>query len=282
MNCVNDLEVKFTVASALKEDIGKRDITTEDSVPKNKAAKAAILAKEDFVVCGLNIASLAFRLYDKNIKFKPLLTEGAFAKKGQVIAAVSGKARSILTSERVALNLLSLLCGISTKTRLFVEAVKPHKVKIIDTRKTIPGLRILQKYAVRMGGGYNHRMRLDEMYLVKDNHLAIIRDLSALKKLKRNYDLEIEVKNLKEFKDALKLSPEIIMLDNMSVGDIRKAVRIRNSLSGKSHQKTPKLEASGGITLKNVREVASCGVDMISVGALTHSVKSVDISLEIQ
>jgi nicotinate-nucleotide pyrophosphorylase (carboxylating) len=217
---------------------------------------------------------------DKNIKFKPMVEEGAFVKKGKIIAHIYGKTRSILTAERVALNFLSFLSGISTETRKFVDAVRPYKVKIMDTRKTIPGLRLLEKYAVRMGGAFNHRMRLDEMLLIKDNHLKVIKNYKALKGLLRKakkYKVELEVKNLKEFKEALKLQPDIIMLDNMSIKNIRKAVQIRNKLA----HKAPKIEASGGIMLKNVKRIASCKVDMISIGALTHSVNSVDISLEI-
>jgi nicotinate-nucleotide pyrophosphorylase (carboxylating) len=211
-----------------------------------------------------------------------LVREGERVKKSKVIARIFGKARSILTAERVVLNFLSLLCGIATRTREYVDAVKPYKVKIIDTRKTIPGLRILEKYAVRIGGGFNHRFSLDEMVMVKDNHLKVIGGHKKLAKLSRRYKSEIEVEDLRGFKEALKLKPDIIMLDNMSVKEMKKAVSIRNKLSPRLSQPTPKLEASGNITLKNVKRVASCGVEMISVGALTHSVKSIDISLEIQ
>lgn len=281
MNSISELEIRDIVKNALKEDIGRKDITTETIIQQGKFVNATLLAKEDCVICGLWVVALVFKLHDKNIKFKPLVRDGSFIKKGEVFARISGKAKSILTAERVALNFLSFLSGISTKTKKLVEAVKPYKVRIVDTRKTIPGLRILQKYAVRIGGGYNHRMKLDEMFLVKDNHLKIIRSLKTLSGLNKKYELEIEVNNLKEFNGALKINPDIIMLDNMSIADITKAVRIRNSLSSKSHQQPPKLEASGGITLKNVKKVASCGVDMISVGNLTHSAESVDISLEV-
>jgi len=278
MNYTKNL--KNIIKSALKEDIGRMDITTEKIIPANKSVKATILAKENCVVCGLNVVSLVFMAQDKNIKFKPMVEEGAFVKKGKIIAHIYGKTRSILTAERVALNFLSFLSGISTETRKFVDAVRPYKVKIMDTRKTIPGLRLLEKYAVRMGGAFNHRMRLDEMLLIKDNHLKVIKNYKALKGLLRKakkYKVELEVKNLKEFKEALKLQPDIIMLDNMSIKNIRKAVQIRNKLA----HKAPKIEASGGIMLKNVKRIASCKVDMISIGALTHSVNSVDISLEI-
>jgi nicotinate-nucleotide pyrophosphorylase (carboxylating) len=181
----------------------------------------------------------------------------------------------------VALNFLSLFSGIATKTRAYVNKVKPYKVKIMDTRKTIPGLRALEKYAVRIGGGYNHRFKLDEMLLIKDNHLKVTKGYSRLPKVTKGYKFEIEVKNLKEFKEALKLSPDIIMLDNMKAEGIKKAVNIRNHLCLKSSHPKPQLEASGGINLGNVRKIAACGVEMISVGELTYSPASVDISLEI-
>jgi len=278
MSCVKEPDIKDILINALAEDIGTRDITTEAIIPSDKFVNAALLAKEDCVICGLGEAMVVFELKDKKIKFTPLVKEGVWVKKGRAIARISGKARSILTAERVALNFLSFLSGIATATREYTEAVKPHKVKIIDTRKTIPGLRILEKYAVRIGGGFNHRLSLDEMVMVKDNHLKAIGGHKKLTKLSRRYKSEIEVEGLAGFEDALKLNPDIIMLDNMSIKNMKKAVSIRNSLSNRP---APKLEASGNITLKNVKKVASCGVDMISVGALTHSVKSVDISLEI-
>ncbi|MFZ2603302.1 MAG: carboxylating nicotinate-nucleotide diphosphorylase [Candidatus Omnitrophota bacterium] len=274
MSSVNELKIKDIVAYALKEDIGSKDITTQGLIPADKFVKAQILVKEDCIVCGLRIASLAFKIIDKDIKFKILAKDGDFVKKGRVIAQVCGRARNILIAERVALNFLCLLCGISTKVKSFVNTVKPRKVKIMDTRKTIPCIRALEKYAVRIGGGFNHRMSLSDMILVKDNHLRIIGGIGKLKQLSHKHKIEIEVENLKDFLYALKLKPDIIMLDNMNIKDIRKAVLIRNSL-------TPKLEASGGIHLQNVKQFAATGVDMISIGALTHSVKSIDISLEV-
>jgi len=281
MNCVKEADIKDILINALAEDIGARDITTDAVIPADRFVNAYLLAKEDCVICGLGEAKVVFELKDKRIKFIPLAKEGAWVKKGGTIARISGKARSILTAERVALNFLSFLSGIATATREYVEAVKPSKVKIVDTRKTIPGLRILEKYAVRIGGGFNHRLSLDEMVMVKDNHLKVIGGHKKLTQLGRRYKSEIEVEGLAGFKDALKLNPDIIMLDNMSIKNMKKAVSIRNNLSLKTNRTAPKLEASGNITLKNVKKVASCGVDMISVGALTHSVKSVDISLEI-
>lgn len=281
MNCVDELGVREVVINALKEDIGAGDITTDSLIPADKLIKACILAKEESVVCGLNIAKMSFKLRDKNIKFESLTRDGAFVKKDQKIAFISGKARGILAAERVALNFLAHLSGVSTQTRIFVNAARPYRVKILDTRKTTPGLRALEKYAVRIGGGFNHRFSLSEMVLIKDNHLNIIGGVGKLDLLDRRYRVEIEVKNLKELKQALTLEPDIIMLDNMSLSDMHKAVNIRNSYSLNPRNPAPKLEASGGITLKNIKEVSACGLDMISIGSLTHSVRAIDLSLEV-
>jgi nicotinate-nucleotide pyrophosphorylase (carboxylating) len=288
MNCYSRLDIKDIIKMALKEDVGERDITTRTIIPKNKYVKAILLAKEDCVACGLGIAAEVFKVQDKNIRFKPLILDGQKIRKGRVIARIFGRAQSILTAERVALNFVSLLSGVATKTRVYVDKTKPYKVKILDTRKTIPGLRELERYAVRIGGGHNHRMRLDEMVLIKDNHLKVIGDRlwvigfkEIKKKISPKIQIEVEVKTLKEFKKVLKINPDIIMLDNMNINSIKKAIKIRNNLSPDTYHPTPKLEASGGISLKNVKKIASCGVEMISIGALTHSFASVDISLEI-
>jgi nicotinate-nucleotide pyrophosphorylase (carboxylating) len=273
---------------ALKEDIGRRDITTELCIPRNTSVRAVMLAREEFVVCGMAIAESVFRQIDEDIKFNSFARDGQLVRKGKILARLSGRARSILTAERVALNFLTLLSGVATQTRRYVDAVKPYAAKITDTRKTIPGLRQLQKYAVRIGTGLNHRMKLDEMVLIKDNHIKVMGNRSwviVLKKIRNKISaqtkIEIEVKDLNEFKRALEARPDIIMLDNMNIKDIKKAVQIRNHLTPNTYDLIPKLEASGGINLKNVKRVASCGVDLISIGALTHSVKSVDISLEV-
>ena len=288
MSYFRESDIRKIIKEALKEDSATADITTRAIIPADKIVRGVLLAKEPCVVCGLYLAQAAFRLRDRHIKFKPEVKEGKKIKRGGVIASVSGRARGILTAERVALNFISLLSGIATKTRSYVDAVKPCKVKIMDTRKTLPGLRLLEKYAVRIGGGYNHRMSLDEMFLIKDNHLKVIGNrlwVIALKKLRNKISpkikIEVEVKTLKEFKEALKIRPDIIMLDNMITKDIKKAVLFRNSLTPNTYHLTPKLEASGGISLKNVKQVAACGIEMISIGGLTHSVKSIDISLEL-
>lgn len=281
MSYFNGQDIKDIIKRALEEDIGGKDVTTSTIIPNAKFVRAILLAKESCVICGLGIAREVFKVQDKRIKFKALICDGQKIKKGKVIVNISGSAQSILTAERVALNFLSLLSGVATRTKEYADKVKPYKVKILDTRKTVPLLRELQKYAIRAGGGYNHRMKLDEMILIKDNHLKVIGGYGRLPEIAGGYQCEIEVKNLNEFKGILKFKPDIIMLDNMSIKDMKKAVRIRNSLPVKIYGTLPKLEASGGITLENVKKVAACGVDLISIGELTHSVKSADISLEI-
>jgi len=274
MNYFNERHMQDVIKRALEEDIGKRDITTAIIIPKDKYAKAILLAKGPCVICGLKIAHKVFVTQDKKIKFKPHVSDGQKVKKGKIIAHISGRAQSILTAERVALNFLSFLSGIATKTRAYSDKIRPYKTKILDTRKTIPGLRELEKYAVRTGGGHNHRMKLDEMVLIKDNHLKVARGYKMLPKVSKGYKVEIEVQNLKEFKKALELKPDIIMLDNMKAGDIKKAILLKKSA-------TLKIEVSGNVNLNNIRKIAKAGPDMISVGALTHSVQAIDICLEI-
>ncbi|RJP28708.1 MAG: carboxylating nicotinate-nucleotide diphosphorylase [Candidatus Omnitrophota bacterium] len=267
---------------ALIEDIGKGDITTQLTIPKDKETEAVLLAKEDCVVCGLDIAGRVFKIVDSQLDFKTTVKEGRFVKNGKVLAKITGKASSILSAERVALNLLSMLSGIATKTREYAKEVEPYKVKITDTRKTIPGLRDLQKYAVRIGGGFNHRAGLDEMILIKDNHIKVTEGYSKLPSVPKGFKIEIEVQDLEEFKHALRFKPDVIMLDNMELEDMKSAVQIRNNTLFNSHHPRTKLEASGNINLKNVKKVASCGVDIISIGELTHSIEAADISLEIK
>lgn len=270
------------VKAALKEDIGEGDITTSLVIPEDKYGQAILVVKEECIVCGLDIAKLAFRLKDARIKFKSMVEEGEPARKGKILANISGSVKGILAAERVALNFLGHLCGIATKTRRFVDKTKLYRAKILDTRKTQPGLRLLEKYAVKVGGGYNHRFKLDEMVLIKDNHLKIKNRKSEVesltdkirKKIPKGMKIEIEVKNLEEFKQAQKARPDIIMLDNMKLKDIRRAVSLKKGSK-------PKIEVSGNVDLNNVEKIAKTGVDMISIGELTHSVKAVDISLEI-
>jgi len=278
---LDEQKLDQVVRHALVEDIGSGDITTQLTIPEHKNIKAVFLAKESCVICGLGVAERVFKTVDSAIRFMPLVKEGRAVKKGKAVANIQGKARGILSAERVALNLLTLLSGVATKTREYVRRIEPYKVKVTDTRKTMPGLRELQKYAVRIGGGRNHRMSLDEMILIKDNHLKVTDGYSKLPSVPKGFKIEIETQNLKEFKHALKFKPNVIMLDNMGIEDIKKAIRIRNNTVFKGHHPMTRLEVSGGVNLKNVRKIAATGADIISIGELTHSVKSADISLEV-
>ncbi len=271
--------IASVIKSALAEDIGREDITTGLCIPRQATIKAKIIAKENFLLCGLDFAGRVFKILDPSLKFVAKFREASRVAKGDLLAVVSGRASSILTAERVALNLLSFLSGVATKTSAFVEKIKPYKTKITDTRKTLIGLRPLQKYAVRIGGGYNHRMRLDEMVLIKDNHLKIMGAYLKPIKVPKGYKIEIEAQNLKEFMRALSFQPDVIMLDNMRIPDILQAVKIRDGFKFSRGCRTY-LEASGGINLGNVKKYAASGVDLISIGELTDSISSVDISLE--
>jgi nicotinate-nucleotide pyrophosphorylase (carboxylating) len=287
------------IKRALREDIGRGDITTNLLIPKDKKVKAVIQAKEEGVIAGLEVAAKVFKLIDKRIQFKATSSEGKRVKPGKIIAKLRGNARSILSAERTALNFLQRLSGIATLTDKYVNLIKPFKTGIMDTRKTTPGLRALEKYAVRAGGGYNHRMGLFDMVLIKDSHIKVqgqnIKRLveSAKRKVRQSLPLrgakqrsnqikvEVETENLKEVAQAVQAGADIIMLDNMSLSQTRKAVKLVKSLSPKG-KKRPLLEASGGVNLNNVRKIAASGVDMISLGALTHSSRALDISLEIE
>ncbi len=270
------------VKLALREDIGSGDITTKLIISAKQKIKARIIAKEKGIVCGLAVARLVFKTVDKNIHFKPATSDGKQVKKGQVLARLQGKAVSILGGERVALNFLSHLSGVATLTNRYVQKVRPYKVKIMDTRKTTPGLRSLEKYAVRCGGGVNHRLNLSDQVLIKDNHLSSLKfKVKSLKlkdiidKIRKNAQgrkIEIEVKNIREFREVLKARPDIIMLDNFSVANIKKAVKIKSA--------SVKLEVSGGVNLSNVRRIAATGVERISIGELTHSAGALDIALD--
>ncbi|MFH1339086.1 MAG: carboxylating nicotinate-nucleotide diphosphorylase [Candidatus Omnitrophota bacterium] len=288
MNYAENLRIRNIIKIALAEDIGRGDITAELLVPRGGKVSADILAGEKGIVCGIDIAGMVFKSLDKSIKFIPKVKDGDRIKKGMVLAKLSGKASSILMGERVALNFLGMLSGIATRAGEFVDKIKNYKVKLMDTRKTLPGLRELQKYAVKTGGGYNHRFRLDEMVLIKDNHLRVTgfglraRELKDLikgirKRIPPGMKIEIEVRNQEEFKHALEAKPDIIMLDNMRIDKIKKAVIMRNE-----ENPMPKIEASGNIELKNISEYAHSGVDFISLGTLTKDVHSLDLSLEIE
>ncbi|MEW6075628.1 MAG: carboxylating nicotinate-nucleotide diphosphorylase [Candidatus Omnitrophota bacterium] len=269
------------IRAALREDIGKGDITTSLVVPAGSRMAACIVARQECIACGLTVAEKVLKVVDKKVSFKPCVKEGSLAKKGTCLACIRGNSRSILTAERVMLNFISLLSGVATRTYEFVKRTKRYKVQIVDTRKTLPGLRFLQKYAVRVGGGFNHRMGLDEMVLVKDNHIKIVGGYGRLPRFVCTQKVEIEVESLKELTHALRYTPHIIMLDNMALSDIRKAVKLRDAFVRSAKAEKILLEVSGGVQLENIGRIAATGVDLISVGALTHSVTAVDVSLEV-
>ena len=272
------------ILEALREDAYNQDITTEYFVPKNRVSRGYIVVKEDAVVCGLDIARKVFTKLDKNCKFTSTYKDGTRVKKGTKIAFLSGRTRALLTGERTALNFLAHLSGIATKTRTFLDKVRPFKVQILDTRKTTPGLRALEKYAVRCGGGINHRCDLGAMILVKDNHGKIFHGYknlcAAIEKIKKimKKPIQVEVEDLVQLKEVLKVSPDLILLDNMSPAQLKIAVRTARKIFPRG---APILEASGGVSLKNIRGIARTGVDRISIGALTHSAKAINMSMEL-
>lgn len=268
--------IRELIKIALKEDIGTGDVTTKFILPEKNKTIALIIAKEKGILAGVDVAKQVFHLVDKTLRFIPKKRDGDKLIPITVIATVSGDVRSILTAERTVLNFLQHLSGIATQTNQFVKAVKGLKAKILDTRKTIPGLRVLEKHAVKVGGGVNHRFGLYDMILIKSNHIKAAGGIAqAMNRVeianRKGLPVEIETKTLDEVKTALSLNAKMIMLDNMSLKDMKKAVKM-----GKT-----KFEASGGINLKNARAVAKTGVDYISVGTLTHSAQALDISLKI-
>ena len=267
--------IKPIIQAALAEDIGDGDVTTDCTIPLETVLKGQFIAKAAGIIAGLEVIRQTFLVLDEQVRFTPNLVDGSSVTTGQVIATVSGPGRALLSGERVALNFLQRMSGIATLTRRFVEAVQGTGAIILDTRKTAPGLRPLDKWAVRLGGGQNHRFGLFDMALIKDNHIAAAGSISAAVERVRTGDkqsrpIEVEVKNLTELQETLELAVDRILLDNMSLDEMREAVRLANG-------QTP-LEASGNITLDNVAAVAATGVDYISTGALTHSVRALDIS----
>jgi nicotinate-nucleotide pyrophosphorylase (carboxylating) len=264
---------------ALNEDILTGDITSESTIQDNVLAKAYFLSKDNGIVAGLDVACSVFHAIDQEIIFKKLISDGSEISNGQIIAEVEGKARSLLTAERTALNFLQRLSGIATNTSRYVKAVADYKAVIVDTRKTTPGWRVLEKYAVRVGGGRNHRFGLYDAVLIKDNHIAIAGSIikavaMAKERIPHTMKIEVETENLNQVAEALKSDVDIIMLDNMSLDKMSEAVRL---IDGKAL-----VEASGGVRLENVVDIAKTGVDLISIGALTHSAMPLDISMEIR
>jgi len=266
------------VRRALEEDLGRAgDITSELAVPAGRQAKARLLTREVGRIAGLICAETAFRLLDSSLEFRFEVQDGGDAEAGATLATVQGAARTILTGERVALNFVGRLSGVATQTRALAEAVAGIKARIVCTRKTTPGLRLLEKYAVRCGGGFNHRFGLDDAVLIKDNHIAAAGGLShALERVRAGAGhmmrIEVEVETLDQLEEALRLGVDTILLDNMGVADLKRAVELTNGRAV--------LEASGNVTLKTVRAIAETGVDFISSGAITHSAPCLDVTME--
>lgn len=279
---LNDSRISRLIELALLEDIGMGDLTGEAVLSEDQLVRGVFTCKEDGVIAGLEVASLVFQYCDHSITLHPNVLEGTEVRSGDIIATVDGDARGVLRGERTALNFLQRMSGIATTTRTYIKAVEGTRARITDTRKTAPGLRVLDKWAVRIGGGVNHRFGLDDMFLIKDNHIvaaggitpAVARCLAYLRQIGISAPLEVETKNIDEVREALSCEGvHRIMLDNFPIELMARAVALIN--------RRVEVEASGGITLVNVRAVAGTGVDFISVGALTHSVRSLDLSLDL-
>lgn len=271
--------VKQFIQTALDEDIGSGDITTENLVPPDLNGKGIIIAKENLILAGLDVAKQVFEELDPHISFSSTFQDGQEIRKGEIVLEIFGKMRILLIGERTALNFLQRLSGIATHVRSFVNLIKDKPVKLVDTRKTAPGWRVLEKYAVRVGGAYNHRMGLYDGILIKDNHIAACGGVrKAIEKIRQNIShllkIEVEVSNQEQLQEALDAKADVIMLDNMNVGQIGEAVTIIN--------KRAIVEVSGGVTRENLLMLADTGVDIISSGALTHSAVSVDLSMRIE
>jgi len=275
-----DVHLRQFIRLALKEDIGSGDHTSISTIPASAKNKAILIIKENGILAGVELAKFFFSKVDKSFKIKVYKNDGERIKKGDIAFIVEGNSRSILRAERLVLNCMQRMSGIATQTDKLVRLCKPYKVKLLDTRKTTPLLRGLEKWAVRIGGGHNHRFGLYDMILIKNNHIdfaggitnAIESANTYLKNKKLNFKIEIEARNLKEVKEIMSINKvSSILLDNFSISEIKKAIRLIN--------KKFEIEISGGINKKNIRKYASLGADYISVGALTHSVKSLDMSL---
>ncbi len=283
MSWIDSGEILADIGEFLREDIGRGDLTTQSTVPPDMRGLGKFLAKEDLVVCGLEVAEAVFAHLDpENPEIENTFDDGDEVKAGTVFATLKGYADILLAGERVALNLLQRMCGVATLTRQYVKAVEGTSTQIIDTRKTTPGLRMLEKYAVKIGGGKNHRFGLDDGVLIKDNHIALAGGIteaitSAKKKVGHLHKIEVEISNWAQLREAIESGADIILLDNQTPEEAEKLVEMARQLNP-----NVLLEASGGMDLDRVRSFAEAGVDLISVGRLTHSVKAVDISFKIQ
>lgn len=278
MNLIDLTALSGLLLAAIEEDVGSGDVTSRAVVPESATALGQYVAKQGLVVCGLSIAAEVVHLTDSDLQFRPVSSDGAQVERGAILAEVQGNARSILTAERTSLNFLQRLSGIATSTKNYVARVAGTSAQIMDTRKTVPGMRLLDKYAVRCGGGVNHRIGLFDAVLVKNNHLVFHPGVGEAIRATRNQvgdqmKTEVEVRNLAELQEGIDSGVDMILLDNFSPEETRQAVEL---VSGRVT-----LESSGGITLDNVRSFAEAGVDYISVGALTHSVAAADIHLRV-
>lgn len=274
----NKRELQRKIEEWLHEDIGFGDITTMSTIPEEEQGTGILYAKEAGIIAGLPIAQLVFETVDPSLSFVAKAGEGDRVEIGQQIAEVEGSARSILTGERLALNLLQRLSGIATRTNQYVQAIAGTKARVVDTRKTTPGLRLLEKYAVRVGGGHNHRFALYDAVMIKDNHIKGAGGIkmavaAAREAIPHTMKIEVETESIEQVREALEAGADIIMLDNMDNERMKEAVQL---IAGRAV-----VEASGGVTLETIRSIAETGVDVISVGALTHSVKALDISLDL-
>lgn len=278
------VSVKEAIRLAISEDEGHGDITSILVISPRKTATAHIIAKEDFILAGMPFLRQIFMTVDKDLRLKIFFKEGSHVKKGDLIAEGKGRAKSLLLSERVSLNILQRVSGIATLTNAFIRKLSGLPTVIVDTRKTTPGMRFMEKYAVRIGGGVNHRFGLYDGILIKDNHIKIAGSIAKALKLARQahhlVKVEVEVKNIEELKEALIGGADVVMLDNMTIEDMKNAMMIRDEITD-SRKRRVLLEASGGVSLENVRVIAETGVDIISIGSLTHSARAVDISMKI-
>jgi nicotinate-nucleotide pyrophosphorylase (carboxylating) len=271
--------IKNLIEQALKEDIGDGDITTDALIPDAMTSTATMVAKANGIIAGMEVAEAVFRFLSPEIVWNPLVQDGDKIEKGTLLVEMSGPFRALLSGERLALNFLQRMSGIATMTHLFVSHVSDYGTKILDTRKTVPGLRLLDKYAVKAGGGKNHRIGLYDMVLIKDNHIKVAGGIkNAVEQIRKEIPagmkIEVETTTLAEVQQALEMNADIIMLDNMTNETMRICVETINHRA--------KVEASGNMSLERVREVAATGVDYISIGALTHSVTALDISMNIK
>lgn len=274
-----DIFLDRVILQALEEDLGSGDLTTDGIIDPEVKGTAILETREPIVLAGLNVFRRTFNLLDHNMEYEIFYEDGRQVSKDEIICKITGSMQAILKGERTALNFLQRMSGIATLTSRYVTAAGNEKVKILDTRKTVPGLRLLDKYAVRMGGGFNHRIGLYDGILIKDNHIAAAGSIeeavkSAIKNAPHTIKVEVEVEDLSGLEDAIRAGADVVLLDNMSIDEMKKAVELA--------QGRVLVEASGGITIENIKEIAATGVDMISVGALTHSVRAVDLSLEIE